>query len=215
MARTFLIGIAAAVIAGIGLMVGSALGIEFTNLMMGVGGGLVLGMVRIGNPLERLGGYGIGMVLGVLFAALRLGLLPGGATVLGAAIAVAIVLIVITLVSGLTRNHISSWSMLLGALVFVSGFLAADSGGVGVASPEVLPYFLSTLAASAIGFLIVIVVEAFPDKEARPAYGHHFDEDHPKRDRHAAATANEAPAQTENQPNEVTTDLQGIVGDNK
>jgi hypothetical protein len=205
MARTFLIGIAAAVIGAIGLMIGGALGIEFTNTMLGVGGGLILGMVRLGSPLGRLGGYFIGLLLGVLFAALQLGLIPGGASAWGAIIAIGIVLIVIALVSGFTRNHVSSWSMLLGALVFMSGFIATTQSTPWTANIQVVSFFLATLVMSAIGFLVVIVVELVEDLPALQNYGHHFDAEPPTGD----------PVEPTDQTHNVETNLQGIVGDTK
>lgn len=171
MVRTFLIGIASAVIGAVGLWIGSALGMTFANTVIGVGGGLIIGMVRIGSPLARLIGFLIGFVLGAGFVAMRLGFLPGGPTTLGAAIAIAIILLVITVVSGLSSNRISSWSMVLGALVLMAGFTSVSETTPWTALQQLPDYFLSLLAMSAIGFLVVVVAELLPEKHRRQPVG--------------------------------------------
>lgn len=171
MARTFLIGIAAAVFGGIGLWVGGVLGMTFEDTIMGVGGGLIIGVVRLGSPLGRLLGYIIGLVLGTLFAAARLGWLPGGESVAGGAIALAVVLVVIAVVSGVTANRISSWSILLGALVYVAGVSSIITTKPWTALSQLPDQFLSILAMSAMGFIVVVVAEMLPGEAAKPPKG--------------------------------------------
>ncbi|MDZ7578309.1 MAG: hypothetical protein U0904_09075 [Candidatus Nanopelagicales bacterium] len=171
MARTFLIGVAAAVIGGIGLMIGGALGMDLNNTILGAGGGLIIAVVRVGAPLERLIGYLIGLVLGVGFAALRLGVFPGGESAWGGAIALGLVLLVVAVVSGLTANRIQAWTLLLGMLVYVASVTSLMETKPWTAAEQLPGEFLSILAMSAIGFLVIIAVELFPEKSGRPADG--------------------------------------------
>lgn len=165
MKRTFLVGIATALIGGLGLWIGGMLGMSFQNTIMGVGGGLIAGSVLIGSPLGRLAGLVIGFLLGVFFDAMRLGLLPGGVSVLGVAVALMVMLLVATLVSGLSVGRISMWSMLLGALTFVAGFNSVLVTTPWSATQQLPSQFFSLLAMAAIGFLTVVPAELLPEKK--------------------------------------------------
>ena len=167
MKRTFLIGISAAVIGGLGLWVAGLLGLSFQNTVLGVGAGVIAATVKIGSPLERLGGFLIGFLLGVLFIAMRLGLLPGGDSIAGITVALVIILLVITLLSGFTANRISYWSMLLGAIAFVGGFIPICTATPWIAADQLPSSFFSLLAMAAIGFLTVVPAELLPDKSAK------------------------------------------------
>jgi hypothetical protein len=164
MKRTFLIGLAAVAIGGIGIWLGGVLGMEFSNTIMGVGGGVILAMVNDRSPLARLGGFLMGYLLGVFFTAMILGLVPGGRTVIGMAIAFLILLIPITLIAGLSSSRIPEWTMLLGVLVFVAGFAPDALASPWTAGEALMPAFFSQLAMAALGFLVVIVVELLPEK---------------------------------------------------
>jgi hypothetical protein len=164
MKRTFLIGLAAVAIGGIGIWLGGVLGMEFSNTIMGVGGGVILAMVNDRSPLARLGGFLMGYLLGVFFTAMILGLVPGGRTVIGMAIAFLILLIPITLIAGLSSSRIPEWTMLLGVLVFVAGFAPDALASPWTAGEALMPAFFSQLAMAALGFLVVIVVELLPEE---------------------------------------------------
>lgn len=169
MKRTFLIGLAATVIGGIGLLVGGRLGLSFDNTVMGVGGGVVAAVVPLGSPLARLGGLIVGFVLGALFAVLELGLLPGGASVVGSAVALVIVLLVITFVSTFTGGRVSAWSMLLGAVVFVAGFMPVMDTAPWTASTQLGGSFFTLLAMAAIGWLTIIPAQLLANDPRQPS----------------------------------------------
>lgn len=167
MLRTFINGLLAAIIGTVGLYIGDALGISLQNTLLGVGGGLIIAMVRVAPPLARLAGFLIGSLLGIGFVAMRLGLLPGGYSVAGVAIAALIILLVVTIVAGLTKGYVGAWSQLLGALVLVSGFTyttATTPWSVGYDLPQ---YYLSLLVMTSIGFLMVIPEQLIPDLRRR------------------------------------------------
>ena len=54
MKRTFIIGLFAMVIGGIGLFVCEQMGVNPQNTIFGVGTGVIAAIVRIGTPIERL-----------------------------------------------------------------------------------------------------------------------------------------------------------------
>ncbi len=169
MKHTFLIGLSAAIIGGLGLSIGAGLGMPFQNTVIAVGGGFIAAVVNIGSPLARLGGFLIGLVLGVFYTAMTLGVLPGGQSIVGVGIALVIILIVITLVSGLTADRIKAWSMLLGGLVFMSGFYPVLAAAPWTAAEQLPTSFFTILAMSAIGFLVVVPATLLPEKP-KPAH---------------------------------------------
>jgi hypothetical protein len=166
MKRTFIIGVSAAVIGGLGLWLGELLGLTFQNTVIGVGAGVIVAIVKLGSPIVRLGGFFIGFVLGVFFSAMQLGLLPGGASVAGTAVSLAVVMLVITLISGLTSARISAWTMVLGALTFLCGFLGVAETTPWTAAQQLPSYFCTLLAMAMIGFLTIIPAELLADGRA-------------------------------------------------
>lgn len=171
MKQTFLYGICAAIIGGVGLWFGALIGAEVAGTAVGVGGGVILALVRLGTPLERFGGYLIGLALGVFYAAMQLGLLPGGASTAGNAVALGVVMLVITAVTTLTRRRIAAWSMLLGAMTFLCGFSGVIQATPWTASQQISLFLLSVLSASMIGFLTVVPVEFIAHRKPKDKSG--------------------------------------------
>jgi hypothetical protein len=165
MRRTIVVGLSAALIGGIGIWLGGIFNMGFSNTITGVGGGVILAVVPERSPLLRLIGFLIGYVLGAFFTAMILGLIPGGTTTVGMAIAFLIIFIPIALISALSANRILVWTMLLGALVFTAGFGAGALAEPWTAADKFPGAFFSILAMSSIGFLTVIVAELVPEKK--------------------------------------------------
>ena len=169
MKRTFIIGLFAMVIGGIGLFVCEQMGVNPQNTIFGVGTGVIAAIVRIGTPIERLAGYLIGLVLGTILVAMQIGILPGGSNNIGVAISLVVVFVIVGLIHGLTGRRIQAWSMLLGVLAMGAGVypaLAADP----FAAPGLFPTAaLTQIAMGMIGFLAVIPAQRFPDEKALSA----------------------------------------------
>jgi len=163
MKRAFLLGLGVTVIGTVGLFIAGLIGISFQNTVMGVGAGATVAIVRVGHPLWRLVGFLIGFAAGVVFDAMRLGLLPGGWSVVGGAVMLAIVLLLVTIVSGVSSGRISLWSMVLGALTFIAGFSPVMDAAPWTANAELPGQVFSLLAMAAIGFLCVLPAELLPE----------------------------------------------------
>lgn len=164
MKRTFGVGLLVAVIGGVGLFIAGMLGLTLTDTMIGVGAGAIAGLVHFGTPLQRLGGFLIGFVLGVFFVAMLLGLIPGGGSFAGVTVALATVLIIIALVHGFSGARIHAWSMLLGVLCFAAGVYPTLSANPLAAYGQLWTFVGTQLAMAMIGFLVVIPATIWPDK---------------------------------------------------
>ncbi|MDP3972232.1 MAG: hypothetical protein Q8P61_04880, partial [Candidatus Nanopelagicales bacterium] len=114
----------------------------------------------------RLVGFLIGFGLGVLFDAMRLGLLPGGWSIAGGAVVLAIMLLLVTVISGVSSGRISLWSMVLGAMAFIAGFSAVIDSAPWTAAAELPGQAFSMLAMAAIGFIAILPTELLPDKRS-------------------------------------------------
>jgi len=166
MKRTMIIGLFAMAIGAIGLIISEQLGMNAQNTIFGVGTGVIAAIVRIGTPLQRLGGFLIGMALGTVLVAMQLGVLPGGTNTVGVGISLIVVLVVVGLIHGLTARRIQAWSMLLGVLAMAAGVypeLAANPfSAVGLFPTAAL----TQVAMGMIGFLAVLPAQRFPDETA-------------------------------------------------
>ncbi len=173
MKRTMIIGLFAMAIGAIGLIISEQLGMSAQNTIFGVGTGVVAAIVRIGTPIQRLGGFLIGLALGTVFVAMQLGLLPGGSNTIGISISLVVVMVVVGLIHGLTARRIQAWSMLLGVLAMSAGVYPALAANPFAASSIFATAALTQIAMGMIGFLAVLPAQRFPDETAitapRPA----------------------------------------------
>ncbi len=166
MKRTMIIGLFAMAIGAIGLIISEQLGMSAQNTIFGVGTGVVAAVVRIGTPLQRLGGFLIGLALGTVFVAMQLGLLPGGSNKAGTTIALVVVLVIVGLIHALTGRGIQAWSMLLGVLAMTAGVYPALAANPFAAASLFATAALTQIAMGMIGFLAVLPAQRFPDETA-------------------------------------------------
>ncbi len=164
MRKTLILGAAAAIIAWGLITVGGAMGLGYQNVLVGLGAGMVLGLVRDSSPAARAGACLIGFVVMVVFYLLRAGFLPVGTA--GLQVSIAGTIIVLTIIAALTRGRLRLWAMLLGAVVFAGLYDAA------LAAPwfifTQLPAAATTgLVTMSVGFLIALLAELLhvPEKK--------------------------------------------------
>ncbi len=157
MARVFLFGLAIAVLGALTVALSAALGINFQYVLVGLGGGAVLGLIRHGSPVARLGAFLIGLFAGLVFYLLRLAVLP--ANWAGIAVATMIAVLLLTLVAGLTKDRLPLWAMLLGVMVFSGGYEYNFLTTPWFALSQLPANIAGMLATASIGFLVALLVE--------------------------------------------------------
>jgi hypothetical protein len=160
--RSLLFGVACSVMAVIVIIGGQLLDLNFQNVLVGIAAGAVLGLVRIGSPVARFGAFLIGFATGAVFYLLKSLVFPQ--TWAGNTIAVVLTIMLLTLVSTLTRDRIALWAMFVGTLVFTAaydGFFNATPWLVTSQGPVIAGGILLCVAA---GFLVTLLVEV---REAR------------------------------------------------
>lgn len=96
------------------VVLSSALGLDVESVaLMGVATGAVVALVPDRTPADRLIGFLVGFAASWLGYLVRAGFLPD--TPAGHAVAVALVVVICTLVAGLSKGRVPLWSTLLGA----------------------------------------------------------------------------------------------------
>lgn len=163
MRRTFLTGGLLAVAGGLAVYIGEWLNLGLWSALFGAGVGAVLGLVTDRGPAARLGAFLVGLVIAWIGYALRAAALPDSLT--GRALAVVIVILVITVICALLGGRLPFWAALLGAVAltgaYESDYVAAPynflSESVGSISKLLVPF--------AVGFLVAVLTTRASDDE--------------------------------------------------
>lgn len=157
MKRVFIAGVLLAIGAAILVFVSDSLGLGLKSVLLATAIGGAVGLIQRGGPIARVGSFLVGFVIGWLSYFLRAGLLPD--SMIGHVIAVVVVILLITVICGLTKDRLPFWSALLGAGLFIGGydFLFASapynviSESTATAPALLLPFAVAFLLASLVG----------------------------------------------------------------
>lgn len=134
------------------VMLSSTLGLDVESVaLMGAATGAVIALVPDRSPQARLIGFLVGFGASWLAYLVRAGFLPD--THAGHAVAVALVVVVCTLVAALSRDRVPLWTTLVGA--------AALAGSYETTYVEAPSQVLSTSAASSTSVLLAVALGFF------------------------------------------------------
>jgi hypothetical protein len=167
MRKTLLVGGVLTVATFLVVILGGVLDLELDSVaLVGVALGAVVALVPDRTPLARLGGFAAGVVVAWIGYLVRAALLPDTAT--GRSVALALVVLLCTLVAAVAASRLAFWSVLVGA--------AAMSGAYeyvyAAAPPEVASTSVTAVTAllltSAVGYLVVALT-SLDGAAARPA----------------------------------------------
>ncbi len=157
MRRVFLFGATCSVLAFIIIMSGQLLNFDLQNVLLGLALGAATGLVRTHSPLTRISAFLIGFVLGMAFYVLRLAVFPS--TWLGNALAVILVLMLMTTVSALTRDRLPLWAMFIGNAAFAGAYNGYFSSTPWLFETQAAQVAAAMLFSSGAGFVVCILVE--------------------------------------------------------
>lgn len=167
MRRNFLAGLALAVAAVLVVLISAAFDLELEPVaLLGAALGAVVALVPDRGPGTRLAGFAIGFVIAWVGYAARATLLPDTSS--GRAVAVGVVVVLCTLVAGLSAGRLPLWSLLLGTAALTGGYEFTYTA----TPPEMMDTSLSTattlLLTVGIGFLAASLVG--PEGDRVPAH---------------------------------------------
>lgn len=157
MKRIFLFGIACSALAALVIIIGDLLNLHLQNVMLGIGGGAILGLVRTHSPAMRYIACLIGFALGLVFYVVRLAVLP--ATIWGNLVAVVVTLLLVTLIAGLSSDRVPMWGMLLGVTMFAGAFDNYFTTTPWLFVSQAIATAAAMLFAVTAGFMVAILVE--------------------------------------------------------
>ena len=157
MRLTMLTGGVLTVAAVVFVMLSSSLGLDVESVaLMGASTGAVVALVPHRTPQARLIGFLVGFLASWAAYLVRAGFLPD--THAGHAVAVALVVVVCTLVAGLTRDRIPLWSTLLGAAALTGSYEATYLEAPSQVLRTSTSSSTSVLLAVALGFFAASLV---------------------------------------------------------
>ncbi len=172
MRTSSLAGLSLALTTALAVLVSSWFDLQIESVaLLGAAAGAVLALVPDTTPLARLGGALLGMVAALVGFVLRAAVLPDSAG--GRAVAVAIVVLLCTVVAVLTFQRIALWAPLLGAAVFAGAYERVYAA----APPELPETSVSTLTAVLVSVAIGFLATIWAAPRALRAEGDH--DDHP------------------------------------
>jgi len=157
MRRVFLFGVTCAVLALVVMYLGDSLGLPIQNVLSGIAIGGALGLIRTHSPLARISAFVIGLVVGIIFFLLRAALLPG--SWLGNAIAVVAVILVMTLISGLTGDRLPLWAMFMAAALFAASYGTNYDATQWLIFQQLPSTAVGLLFTASAGFVVAIFAE--------------------------------------------------------
>ncbi len=120
MKRVFIAGVLLALGAAVLVLVSDSLGLGLKSVLLATAIGGAVGLLHKSGPIPRVGSFLVGFVIAWLSYFLRAGLLPD--SMIGHVIYVVVVIVLITVICGLTRDRLPFWSALLGAALFIGGY---------------------------------------------------------------------------------------------
>jgi len=164
MKRTLFTGVLLAVVGVLAVYIGAWLNLGIRNSIFGASVGAVLGLVRDRSVAGRMGAFLIGVVVAWLGYGLRAAALPDVPS--GEAIALVLVVALLTLMAVLTGGRLPMWAGLLGAAALFGAYeelyVAAPYNFV---SQSVIAVS-SLLVPVALGFLVGVITSTMWGEDA-------------------------------------------------
>lgn len=175
--RTFAVGGALAISAGLLAAKGSVLGADLPHhALLGAALGAVLGLVPLGSLAGRTGGFLVGFGAAWVGYALRAGLLPDSGS--GRAAACFTVVAVVTAAAVVSAGRVPLWSGLLGAGTLLGAYEAAFAANPSAFLSDSFTAVTTVLVSAGLGLVASVAVEGFltpagqpMETQARPEVG--------------------------------------------
>lgn len=155
MLKTLLLGVIAAVLAVVILLLLSVFNFGGANGVLAVTAGLVLGLVRDKSPLARYGAFLVGMIFGLIAVV----------AAAGGWIGFLIAIVIYTVISALTGGRLPLWAMILGGSTFAAMYLPYLVATAWYILTQYPSTFFLALAASSGAFIIGVLAELILGRE--------------------------------------------------
>lgn len=169
MSRTLLGGAVLAIFGALTIVLGDVLGLELDDVaFLGIAMGAVIGLVPDRSPLARIAGFFAGVVVALIFFALRANALPDTTT--GRAVAVLVALLACAIVSVLTTAWVPLWAILVGATAVIGAYENTFVADPSVFLDEAPAAVTAVLLAAAMGHLATTIFGPDTERRVRAEY---------------------------------------------
>lgn len=157
MRRSLLSGLVLAVVAALVVLLGEAVGLELENIaLVGIAIGAVLALGPGRSELGKLGAFAGGFVVAWIAYALRAAVLPDSPG--GRAVAIFLVIAVVTAVCSLFEASAPTWGALLGAAALSAAYEQTYTAAPSQFLRESPTAATSVLLTAAVGYLVVLAL---------------------------------------------------------
>jgi hypothetical protein len=152
----------------LGLLLADTLGLPFSGILFTGGVGVVLGLVKGGGPIARIVGFVIGFLLAWVAFGVQAAILPQ--TVGSQILSSGLVIVIVTLIAGLSRDRVPFWSLLLGTAAMVGAYQTSFENAPQNFLSESLVSANGTLFGVAVGLIVAgfmnLIEEEIPDTDS-------------------------------------------------
>lgn len=163
MGKTFIAGLLVIAAAVLAIVLDGALGLGLGSVLLGVAIGGALGLSTDGTPIGRLGAFLVGFLVALVGYLIRILLL--NESTLGSILHILLVLGLVTVICGVTKNRLPLLSGLLGIAAMVGAYEFAFASSPANIQTEIFEYASRVLVPVALGFLATLFASA-PDVES-------------------------------------------------
>lgn len=169
MKKIFVGGLLLVVFTAVALWIGAALQLPLGGILFSGGVGTVLGLVKQGGPLARIFSFLIGFIVSWVAFGLQAALLPQ--VVLSQIIGATVVIVIVTLVAGLSRNKMPFWALLLGSATMVGAYQTQFENAPQNFLTQSVTSAGGTLIGVALGLIVAFIMELVGADADTPAEG--------------------------------------------
>ena len=164
MKKIFIGGLLLAVFTAIALWIGAALQLPLGGILFSGGVGAVLGLVKQGGPIARIVSFLIGFVVSWVLFGVQAALLPQ--VVLSQIIGAVIVIAIVTMVAGFSRNKMPFWALLLGSATMVGAYQTQFENAPQNFLTQSVTSAGGTLLGVSLGLIVAFLMELIgPDED--------------------------------------------------
>lgn len=167
MKKIFVGGLLLVVFTAVGLWIGAALQLPLGGILFSGGVGAVLGLVKQGGPIARIVSFLIGFIVSWVAFGLQAALLPQ--VVMSQIIGATVVIVIVTLVAGLSRNKMPYWALLLGSATMVGAYQTQFENAPQNFLTQSVTSAGGTLIGVALGLIVAFLMELVGADEDTPS----------------------------------------------
>ena len=167
MKKIFIGGLLLAVFTAIALWIGAALQLPLGGILFSGGVGAVLGLVKQGGPIARIVSFLIGFLVSWVLFGVQAALLPQ--VVLSQVIGAVVVIAIVTMVAGFSRNKMPFWALLLGSATMVGAYQTQFENAPQNFLTQSVTSAGGTLIGVALGLIVAFIMELIGADADAPA----------------------------------------------